>query len=155
MKTYPQVIAPGVAIIGYYKPDIFHASAIAQNLVGMTVINGLEQSGSGAWDNAEWSSDLLAAEVRSPANHAFVVANGRSTEWHNDGGLPDMAMVVWSNREQTEVRLKDGTILRADPGDVMLINNSIVEHRTPPKLSEDRWFFRRYVKVPDWMQIAR
>jgi hypothetical protein len=63
-------------------------------------------------------------------------------------------MVLWSNREQTEIKLADGTEIKPTPGDVLLIANSVVEHRTPQVISKDRWFFRQYTNTPDWMEIA-
>ena len=158
MKTYPQVIAPGVTVIGRYTPDKLDASTIGEDLLRYTVEQQLAQASFGAWNLAEWSNFGLAAEVRSPSANQIAKTGKVASVWHKDNstlGDPTLGMVLWSNREQTELLLPDGTILNPEPFDILLIHNDSVKHRTPPEMSEDRWFFRRMVKVPDWMQIAK
>jgi hypothetical protein len=148
-------LAAGVFVIGRYEPSNFDATEMGEHLAKLSVDFGLETSGSGYWYMAAWGDIKLSAELRSPANHPEIVSYGSSTKWHKDNFSADVGMVVWSNREQTEIRLPDGGVIKPEPGDILLIRNLSVEHRTPPEVSPDRWFFRRHVKVPDWMEIAK
>jgi hypothetical protein len=148
-------LAPGVLVIGRYEPSNFDAQEMGRYLTDVSVKRGLETSGYGYWWKSAWGDDKLSAELRSPNNHPEIVSYGTSTKWHRDNNSSDVGMVLWSNREQTEIKLPDETVIRPEPGDILLIRNLSVEHRTPPEVSSDRWFFRRHVKVPEWMEIAK
>jgi hypothetical protein len=151
MKSYPKMLAPGVAVIGKYNPRKLDSKKIAGHLVKITIDQNLIGFKKGSWPSADWH-DGIDAEVRSPENYTKGYAG--FPQWHQDMPIdndPSLGMVLWSNREQTEIKLPDDTILNAVPGDVLLIRNKSVHHRTPKIMSPDRWFFRRFVKVPDWM----
>lgn len=150
----PKLLAPGVAVIGKFEPDIFDAAKIGETLIIMT--SDLQTYSFGAWEGADWYDFSEAAEVRSPETVHENLKSGKTVNWHRDGHSghsldSSYCMAVWSNREQTELKLADETVLRPNPGEVVIIQNSAVLHRTPPELSPDRWFFRRVVQKPDWL----
>lgn len=65
--------------------------------------------------------------------------------WHQDCGGTESALIVWSNVNPTQVRLKKtGLILPTKPGVVYLIDNQACEHRAPPDVDRtpDRYFLR-------------
>lgn len=65
--------------------------------------------------------------------------------WHRDGNelLKENTIVVWSNREQTEVLdPRTSTICHFNPYEVVLIHNQIAQHRMPAYISPDRLFVR-------------
>lgn len=174
-----KILAPGVIVIGKYLPQIMDAEKIGMDLVEMT--KHIESHGQGrgnyigppaASDATEylayivqWMHGPMHAEVRSPESSAHTT--NPVTNWHHDGiykPRPDgdygtslhdeqAGMVVWSNRESTEIRLADETVIRPEPGDIVLIRNMAAMHRTPLVRSADRWFFRRYVKV-NWEEYG-
>lgn len=145
-------LAPGVMIIGRYVPTVYDPGVVGPELLrvsqnaGLVSLNGIQAY----WPMAVWGDAKTASELRSPENHAFVTGS-RASEWHQDTYGQQFAMMLWSNREQTEIMLLDGTILHPEPYDILLVSNTAVQHRTPPVISEDRWFFRRVVEEPDWM----
>lgn len=81
----------------------------------------------------------LSVQTRRPQVEAGRNADADLFEWHKDEGATLFA--VWSNILPTEVKLADGTLLTAQAGDVILINNAEVEHRAPRDW-QDRWFCR-------------
>lgn len=81
--------------------------------------------------------------------------------WHRDGDWsgPNFsspyAIIVWSNREQTEVMdARTAEILKFRPGEIVLIRNRKAYHRMPPVISPDRCFVRvwgvKVRKVQQW-----
>lgn len=154
-------LAPGVAVIGKYIPPVLESDRIGLDLLDFT--KQLRTHSGGVWSEldhefykamlrkiAEWSDREKAAEVRCPSS-IIHVSDGLSNVWHHD--IPDdenLAMVLWSNREPTEI-LYNKQEVHADSGDVILIRNRTVLHRTPYSLSPDRFFFRRYVVTPEWL----
>jgi len=145
-------LAPGVAVIGRYEPEIFNAKTIGEHLLKLTEELKLESYEQGGWSGATWLDWEKGAEVREPyISMRYAGSQNDVAKWHHDNrsSSPGMYMVLWSNREQTEIKLPDGTILRADPGDVLLVSNDEVQHRTPIQVSNDRWFFRRFVQKPN------
>jgi hypothetical protein len=158
MKTYPQILAPGVAVIGRYEPSNFSIKKIAEELLYLTDSLDLQtKTYSNPMDDFvaddRCVSDQHAYEVRSPKNNNLMVKkSGEIRNWHRDRGGIDTALVLWSNREQTEVRTSNRTVIKLNPGDVILIHNKSIMHRIPQKISDDRWFFRRFVKTPNWLK---
>ena len=72
--------------------------------------------------------------------------------WHHEGGLlpgcgeAEGRLVFWSN-QPTEFRsCRTQQLLTMKPGDVVLINNALVEHRMPRVFTRDRKFVRMWVK---------
>jgi hypothetical protein len=65
-------------------------------------------------------------------------------EWHQDGGGAAGTthhMVVWASEQPTEIRRADGSIVVADPFDLVWFDNTIVQHRQPRETDEtQRWF---------------
>ena len=143
-------LAPGVFVIGRYEPDQLDPAKIGTELVSLTNNLNLETFAYGAY-NTDWTDHNTASEVRAPRTNEYMAKSENVTPWHKDNSGKECALVLWSNREQTEIKTPNGDILKPDPFDVLCIANAAVEHRTPPQISEDRWFFRRTVKVPDWM----
>lgn len=82
-------------------------------------------------------------EWRSPkANQSILRQNGVVTGFHQDG-CGDY-IVVWSNREQTVVRIDEtGEILPVfPPYAVLWVDNIKCSHKTPSVQSPDRCFVR-------------
>lgn len=154
-------LAPGVFVIGKYQPDTFDAKKIGEELLDMT--SGLDVHPRAVWrGDASYNPDIfhftawykldVGAEVRPPDSNIYTSQFKEAASlFHHDGVSEDSVVVVWSNREQTEIQLADGTIIHGEPGDVIALRNEQVLHRTPEIKSTDRWFFRRYVKPPEWM----
>lgn len=82
--------------------------------------------------------------VRPPYHHH---ANGKCA-WHFDGASRNVYLVMWSNLLPTMVRLADGTRLRTKRGDVLLLDNRLVEHRADKRVltTKRRWFARAMIK---------
>lgn len=155
---YPKMIAPGVAVIGRFEPSLFDARLIGYELLEAT--RHFQIDGFGTWTGSTWYDHYTTAEVREPKVSASLSKHGGPdpalAPWHRDRiGNENTCMVIWSNQEQTEIKLPDGTELKPNPGDILIIDNEHVMHRTPVQVSENRWFFRRYVKTPSWMEIAK
>lgn len=149
MKT----LAPGVAIIGNYMPSFDIPSMIGNDILRYTTKVGLRGGGKFlAWTMADWFSDELAAEVRT-ASHKWIKDPdvGSIGKWHSDANGDDLALVIWSNCCPTEIRLPDGTVIVPEPGDIAVIRNSKVEHRTPLGIPDGRIFFRQTCAVPEWL----
>lgn len=92
-------------------------------------------------------------DVRSPSHmHAAGF-----TRWHRDhyrcakqNGCNCEArvyIVVWSNYLPTLVKLSDGSRLRTKAGDVLLLDNDLVLHRTDKRVraGTTRWFARAMI----------
>lgn len=83
--------------------------------------------------------------VRSPKEHEEL-GDLQEIGWHKDNQGKDCMLVVWSNLKPTEVRFKNRRRLRARDGDVILLQNGAVEHRTPADAIDGRrWFARTIV----------
>lgn len=78
-------------------------------------------------------------EVRWPGSGGFI-------DWHQDNEGQEALLAVWSNVTPTEVRFRNGRTLRAVDGDVILIQNDKVFHKTPARLAKGRWFARTFVR---------
>lgn len=79
-------------------------------------------------------TNVKAWAYRTPARTAQMAADTEDKlikRWHQDGGYFN-GVLLWSNEYQTEVRRLHGRkILAGEPGDVVLIDNYAVKHRTP------------------------
>lgn len=137
-RRYPKKLAPGVAIIGHYYPTSTLDSWEIRLAIPAQVKKLLGD---------------ISGEVREPTDNLRIRHHEIAGSWHHDGMFGDSptAMVVWSNREQTEVQLSNGTVIQPDPGDIVLVHNTMTKHRSPQKMSEDRWFFRSHISVPTWL----
>lgn len=86
-------------------------------------------------------------EWRSPKeNHNMIGWNDSALSWHRDGGGLYVSLLVWSNREPTEVKdaRTDQIVGPFKPGDIILIRNGLALHRMPRWISTDRYFARMY-----------
>lgn len=81
-------------------------------------------------------------EVRSPDTNAQQDAGGQG--WHRDATAPNTHLIMWSNIRPTLVRFKDGSLLEAKDGDVLLVDNDEVTHCAPEDQS-NRWFLRTLI----------
>ena len=71
-------------------------------------------------------------ENRNPEQVADIASWYNSVNnWHQDNNGETPGLIVWSNIYPTEVLLPDGSIVSGEPNDVVLLNNSVVKHRTP------------------------
>jgi hypothetical protein len=79
------------------------------------------------------------------------------TKWHHDGGGKPMLMVLWASHNHTWLRAKPDPRLpahyrgkksdfhwEARCGDIVLINNAMVQHKHPPFISPKRLFARAW-----------
>ena len=135
-----KTLAPGVAIIGRFMPDptleLTHAS----------IHDGIEEQVP--------FLNKIHADVRDPKLNNELKSQLVASNWHRDVSYSwhsELAMVVWSNREQTEIQLPDGTVIEPEPYDIVAIHNDKVMHKTPSRMSEDRWFFRAHLRAPEWL----
>lgn len=90
------------------------------------------------------------AERRSKilARHPYASA----LDWHQDDDGHTAFLVLWADDYPTEVKLPDGSVVRAAPGEVVLIDNALVHHRIPADYVADveagvernRHFLRMY-----------
>ena len=126
-------LAPGVFVIDRYEPETLDPDIVGQELLAITKRHNMIEYSEGAWDGATWKSHPRGAELRAPKVTKQVMENKLSTAWHHDGRgqTPNQVMIVWSNREQTEVKTPGGEIVCPEPYDVIAIVNDLVEHRTP------------------------
>jgi hypothetical protein len=138
---YPRTLAPGVLVIGRYEPSRWTAETIGRELLRLTDSLHLQEC-----------EDLTStSEVRSPETNIKIARKLTKMGWHSDREGADVWIVLWSNREQTEIRTPNRVVLKPEPYDVVLFHNKSVEHRGPKKMSRDRWFFRRFVRMPRWL----
>ncbi len=86
--------------------------------------------------NFDWRDAMKNQNIKQGGDTA--------NQWHQDCNRKTKYFIVWSNREQTEVRLLAGTkILKPfKPYAIILVNNYLVEHRVPTVISRDRLFAR-------------
>ena len=140
-------LAPHVAVIGRCTPDP-EVPTIEDGI--QKIINSLGLRG------RDW------AEIRGPRNNLLVhdkfykdqaaiarmeVING----WHHDTASDFSAMVLWASSEPTQFLLPNGEIVQAEPFDVVLADNDAVQHRVPPVIGRDRWFYRKMAQIPEWL----
>jgi hypothetical protein len=89
--------------------------------------------------------EIKIHSVHSPADIVEWIAENKGIlEWHQDGTdtIDHENLVMWSNLQPMEVRFFDGTLLKAEDGAVILIDNLEVEHRMPQPIHPDRWLVR-------------
>lgn len=67
---------------------------------------------------------------------------GSEFDWHRDGDVhnPSLFIVVWSNKSPTEFYGIPPE--RFKPGDVILVNNALIKHRSPQIYEPGRQFAR-------------
>lgn len=130
-------LAPGVMVVGRFEPDPITELGFGTIWRGVhkqvPFLNGTE------------------GNVRDPETNNRLKTNQVASNWHRDTSDHDTAMVLWSNKEQTQILLPDGTIIQPDPCDIVVIHNEKVMHRTPSEMSADRWFFRAHIRAPQWL----
>ena len=138
-----------VTSLGAFVPSTYHETVIADEL-------RLALSSCGI--------TALKVEVHKPR----LVIDPVIQYWHRDGlgkynrqnriVIPDGSilldsmmvpsirwMIVWSNKEPTDICTADYVRYVFNPFDAVLLDNRAVYHRVPPCVSAFRWF----VRVPD------
>jgi hypothetical protein len=76
--------------------------------------------------------------------------NPAARQWHHEGrdvpgceGARDERVAFWAWPEPTLFRTCLGHLqVEVQPGDVVVVNNQIIEHRMPDEVSASRWFTR-------------
>ncbi len=119
-------ILPAAEVIGYFYGDTRNEAK-----------KYLEQMFSD-WQNRymfEWRDPNLIQEYAKHGNNTMG--------YHQDCGQNPSHLIVWSNREQTEVRDKRTRVElpKFKSYQVVIIRNRIAEHRSPTP-SPDRLFWR-------------
>lgn len=158
-----KILAPGIAIIGRYRPRTLNPSRMSERLFAISKQHNLQPFSPKSHGvkvergRSRWTFYHLDGELRFPEDNLDIKSRIDGVNaWHHDRPSTmhrekKLGMVLWSNREQTEIRLPDGEILVPNPGDVALMRNADAEHKTPTIMSPDRWFFRQFVVCPDWL----
>lgn len=110
-----------------------------------------EENRQRVWDEFQELINRLRHPVEVQSVHpprSLILWYQNNTHWHQDCGPEDAQFIVWSNVQPTEVRFMDGTLIAAEDGAVILINNLEAEHRTPTPLHPDRWLARsEYITI--------
>lgn len=123
----------GTAILGNFQPASLSEGAIRAGLVGFLLAHDLR-------------CGLI--DVRSPAEQeqAFFDIQAQYPDgWHYETECVGRFFGVWSNHSPTEVRfVETSEVLRAEAGDVLLIDNLEVKHRMPRSAGSGRWFARMW-----------
>lgn len=140
--------------LGQFKPSKRRCSIIGKELTALTADLGfkpLKDDDIQRNERAAWSDRSLHAEVRMTA-----VPGSQGTQWHQDGDTStsdlDFALVLWANREPTEIKVGDD-IYQPKPYEVVVVHNLAGYHRRPPEVSGKRFFFRQRVETPPQLKI--
>jgi hypothetical protein len=83
-------------------------------------------------------------EIRDPEQHEAALAEIEGVYpggWHRESDCIGPRFAVWSDHTPTEVRFLNGKLLTARDGDLILLDNELVEHRMP-QTERGRWFAR-------------
>lgn len=90
-------------------------------------------------------------EIRSPHTHREVFDFDMATDWHRDVHGPFQEVhsdyiVMWSNIMPTQIKDEFGRRYDGAPGDVVVVDNSKVQHRAPKGVCRaNRWFVRAHI----------
>lgn len=134
-------------IIGYYKPPKWNRKMVFDALCTISAKAGLVPLPMG--------KHRLHKGMSSRGRHADLMRripknDTADLQWHQDGDTSGAEMncglVVWASNTPTQVKLADGTIIQAEPYEVVHIRNRECVHRRPPNCPRVRWFFRQRVK---------
>jgi len=87
---------------------------------------------------------LTQSELREPGWTSAEIP--RLRQWHQDG-ITFEYLVMWANKFPSLYRLiTSKRVIVVNPGDVVLVNNQLVEHRMPIETT-GRWFYRGLVNT--------
>lgn len=83
--------------------------------------------------------------VQSPIQLAeWLSKEADPYSWHHDCNGKDASFLLWSNLQPTDIRFLDGALLKVGDGALIEVDNTEVEHRTPPPLNPERWLVRSH-----------
>lgn len=135
-------------VLARYVPSKWRAYRIGKDLTYITSTYGmvpLDEPDIKKNIKAAWFNDELHAEVRKTA-----VPGSEGTSFHQDGDTSgvdmDFGMVLWSNKEPTEIKLSSGKVVTPKRFELVYFNNLDVHHRRPPHFEGRRWSFRQRVE---------
>lgn len=113
-------------VLANWQPSALHAPTIRLEFVAL--LRKLGVSLTTTLSPGVWTCERLTPET-------FV--------WHQDCNGIRWNIILWSNKQPTEVR-ECGTHkqLSFNAGDVLHFNNLDYEHRTPKNVDETRWVVR-------------
>lgn len=128
-----------VTVIGNYIPpngadrsDIHEALSGIIKRAGITVGN-----------------QVVDLEIRDPLWHVTRLTSKIELEscvWHKDAGWTKDRFLTWAYPEPTEFKLpRKRKIFMFAPGDILVVDNQKVMHRTPRNIGRNRWFARATV----------
>lgn len=136
-------------VLGTFKPKKWRASVIGQELTWFTNMKGLTPHASVPMlkviEKCSWKNYALHASVVRFAHPEY-----EGSGWHQDGDHAPGAdmncrLVLWSNRDCTEIR-SGGVVYTPKPFEVVIFNNLECYHRRPPHVEGKRWLFRQRVR---------
>lgn len=136
-----KTLAPGVVIVGHFDPPSF---LLTHSDIDKGVRSKIK----------EFLDERSSGGIRDPQENLRLRTDAVASMWHKDISFmyaDNLAMILWSNREQTEIKLPDETIIQPDPCDIVMVHNEKAMHRTPQLMSNDRWFYRNHVRAPEWL----
>ena len=134
-------------VLGVYKPKIWNARKIGNDLTKITKDFGLVplRDKDSRYEKASWHDSKLHAHLR---RRTLIKPEG--AQWHQDGDFGHVTMrhflVLWSTNTPTELKA-NGVIYQPKPFEIILVDNLACFHRRPPDAPRKRWFFRQRVHI--------
>lgn len=137
-------------VIGNFQPSKFDKETIQNELDALLI----KKFGKKTLKNA-FRFDEVA--IRDPAYNRDLAESrfgiDQVGKFHHDKSGARIILVVWSNCLPTIVKLASGKTLAIKNGDIVLIVNHENKHRMPlrdiRKSESERWFYRRYIPMPE------
>lgn len=136
-------------VLGTYKPTKWRAWRIGREICQITADASLVPHHSPPMlrilEKSSWKDYHLHANVVRFAHPEY-----EGSSWHQDGDHApgadmDCRLVLWTNRNPTEIRYNN-EIFVPKPWEIILFSNLQCFHRRPPGVSGKRWLFRQRVK---------
>ena len=135
-------------VVGNYQPKVLSERNIRRKI--NQIVNSLDISQHKGF-----------VEVRDPKTNIKVwnqpyQRKGAGTRWHQDLSTTrqrnkDVFILMWSNISPTRYRYKKSKReIKVKAGDIVLIRNSRIEHKTPIEKPCGRWFARHFWGVRNW-----
>jgi hypothetical protein len=120
-------------VIGHFRPSRFDSITIGREFAEFCDAKGFDSLETALRD-PDWHSQ--------PRNFGDGISFGQKFHHDQVNGL-SVHILMWSNVLPTCVKLADGTLLHAQPGDVVLVDNDRDTHRMPEGAQgSERWFVR-------------
>ncbi len=134
-------------IVGIYKPEVWDAEVIGKAILAQIARFKFISFASGAWPEAAWKDDRLDAEVR--VDYQSRKNNGHG--WHKDYGDNSFKqkcfMIVWASKQPTQIRqVGEKKVYQPEPYQIVLFDNTAVEHQQPLGDATGRYFFRQVIQ---------